>query len=230
MHFQTLIEETEAAFNGFSGFKKIELPERFAKNEHAELDGMLVLENRFYRFGEYGEVRIAHTFAPKINILAVFYFPDPGLQLPVYSMEFVMLGEKPIIALMDMVCLLKSMPVTNVVEELMRSSHAKHPEFATNQPVPEWFAQCRSGSEFFFRPHDRDDFNRLAQIHLGLLKQLTQLIRLADRYRQDDARRHKAELDGYKCHHQANSPGLRLMNRSFGAEWTQTYLAEYLFG
>lgn len=230
MYFQTLIDETEAVFNAFSDFKKIELPERFAKNQHVELDGMLVLENRFYRLADTGEVRIAHTFAPKINILAVFYFPDPGLRLPVYSMEFVLLGTKPIIALMDMACLMKSMPATQTVKDIMRLTHDEYPGFATNQSLPEWFDQCRSGSEFFFRPHVSEEFHRLGRIHIGLITQLTQLISVADRYELKDALLHKTELDGYKRHHQINSPGLRLMNRSFGVDWTQTYLADYLFG
>ncbi len=230
MYFHGLIEETEAVFSRFSRFDKVVLPSRFAKIEHVEYDGVLTLENHFYRLNDRGHIRLAHTYAPKINIIATFFFPDPDLQLPVYSMEFVMLGEKPIVALMDMACLLKPMSVSKTIEDFMSSAHATFPEYSRNQPVPEWFDQCRSGVEFFFRPTVPEAFKNLSRINLSLLQNLTELCLTPDSFGKDDAIRHQANIEAYKMHHRLNSPGLRLMNRSFGQEWTQEYLASYLFG
>ncbi|MBK8814915.1 MAG: hypothetical protein IPN42_05120 [Methylococcaceae bacterium] len=230
MYFHALIEETEAVFSRFSCLNKIELPNRFAKIEHTEYDGVLTLENHFYRLNDLGHIRLAHTYAPKINIIATFFFPDPDLQLPVYSMEFVMLGEKPIIALMDMACLLKPMSESKTVEDFMISAHAAYPEYSRNQPLPEWFDQCRSGVEFFFRPTLPEAFKGLSQLNLRLLQNLTELILTPDSYGNEDAVLHQNNIQAYKMHHRINSPGLRLMNRSFGPEWTQEYLGSYLFG
>jgi Ferredoxin-dependent bilin reductase len=228
MYFQWLIEETEAVFKRFL-CSKIILPGRFSSIQHDEHDGVLTLENHFYQINDVGQLRIAHTYAPKINIVAIFFFPEPGFQLPVYSMEFVMLGEKPIVALMDMACLVSSTPISDVVKGFMASVHSQYPEFSRTEILPEWFEQCRSGDEFFFRPNQAEDFKTLSKIHLLLLQNLTQLFQNAEKYDEDKSLLHKANLDTYKIHHKINSPGLRLMNRSFSSEWTQEYLTNHLF-
>jgi phycocyanobilin:ferredoxin oxidoreductase len=228
MHFQWLIEETEAVFKQCL-CNKINLPGRFSSIQHDEHDGVLTLENHFYQINEVGQLRTAHTYAPKINIIAIFFFPEPNFQLPVYSMEFVILGEKPIVALMDMVCLVRSTPISDDVKRFMTSVHSQYPEFSQTEILPEWFEQCRSGFEFFFRPNQAEDFKTLSKIHLLLLKNLTQLLEKSEKYDEDKSLLHKANLDAYKLHHKINSPGLRLMNRSFGSEWTQEYLTSHLF-
>ncbi len=174
-------------------------------------------------------MRIAHTYAPKINIIALFFFPEPSYQLPVYSMEFVMLGEKPIVALMDMICLLQPTSVSQAVKNVMMTAHSQHLVSNHCGTLPQWFDECRSGFEFFSRPDHASDFDKLSEINVFLLEKLTQLLQAAELYDDHNSLFHKTNLDAYKTHHKANSPGLRLMNRSFGTDWTHHYLTNYLF-
>lgn len=228
MSFQYLIEKTASIFTAFP-CHKLDLPRQFSRIEHTEQEGVLTLENHFFQVADFGQLRIAHTYAPKINIIAVFFFPEYGYQLPVYSMEFVMLGQKPIIALMDTACLSEPMSVSLRVKKIMDSAHSAYPEFSQQEIMPLWFDECRSGHEFFIRPQDSSDFLTLGEIHRSLIEQLVNLFHAAEVFDKADTALHKINLETYKKHHKINSPGLRLMNRSFGEEWTNTYLTDYLF-
>lgn len=228
MAFQHLIEKTAAIFAACP-CQKIDLPSQFSKIEHTEQEGVLTLENHFFQIADFGQLRIAHTHAPKINIIAIFFFPECGYQLPVYSMEFVMLGQKPIIALMDTACLIDNMSIAQPVQKFMTSAHADYPGFSLDEPMPLWFDECRSGDEFFIRPNDINAFATLGETHLSLIENLTNLFKSAEMFDKKQAQLHNANLKNYKIHHKVNSPGIRLMNRSFGEEWTNTYLGDYLF-
>jgi Ferredoxin-dependent bilin reductase len=229
MTFQYLIEKTGAKFAAFS-CQPIELPPQFSKIERLEQDGILTLENHFFRIADIGQLRIAHTHAPKINIIAIFFFPEYAYQLPVYSMEFVMLGQKPIIALMDTVCLMQQSAISTLVKDFMDSAHSAYPEFSQEEMPPQWFEECRSGHEFFNRPRDMSEFATLGEIHLSLVENVAKLFQKVEVFNQKCAALHKTNLENYKKHHKINSPGIRLMNRSFGEDWTNEYLTSYLFG
>ena len=227
--FGSLTEKTAAVFEAFP-CQPVNLPCRFSKIERTEQDGILTLENHFFQIAGYGQLRIAHTHAPKINIIAVFFFPEYCCQLPVYSMEFVMLGQKPIIALMDTVCLVEPMPISKATKSFMAKAHADYSEFNKLEELPQWFKECRSGDEFFYRPLDAKEFLRLGEIHLSLIKNLTKLFQAVKPFDEVHGNSHKVLLESYKKHHKINSPGIRLMNRSFGEDWTHEYLSAYLFG
>jgi Ferredoxin-dependent bilin reductase len=228
MVFQTLIEKTVAVFDGLT-CQQLELPEQFSKIERHEQDGVLTIENHFFQIGDVGQLRIAHTHAPKINIMAVFFFPEYTYQLPVYSMEFVLLGQKPIIALIDTVCLIQPMTISTVVKAFMDLAHTNYLEFSQGEALPQWFDECRSGQEFFIRPREISEFSALGEIHLTLVGHLSKLFQNAEIFDKKTAALHKTHLKNYKHHHKINSPGTRLMNRSFGEEWTNEYVTAYLF-
>ena len=228
MVFQCLIEKTAAVFGEFS-CQPIDLPHQFSKIERNEQDGVLAIENYFFQIADMGQLRIAHTYAAKINVIAIFFFPECGFKLPVYSMEFVILGQKPIVALMDAVCLSEPMPISGVVKAILASAHLSYPKFSQVEELPQWFQECRSGQEFFHRPQDISEFLALGEVHLSLIENLVTLFHEAEVFDKDQAALHKARLEQYKKHHEINSPGTRLMNRSFGEQWTNEYLANYLF-
>ncbi|MEQ1484454.1 hypothetical protein [Methyloglobulus sp.] len=208
---------------------QLNLPHQFSKIERNEQDGVLAIENYFFQIADMGQLRVAHTYAAKVNVIAVFFFPECGFKLPVYSMEFVILGQKPIVVLMDTVCLSKPMPISGVVKDILASAHLKYPQFSQVEELPQWFQECRSGHEFFHRPHDTSEFLTLGEIHLSLIENLVKLFHEVEVFGKEQAVLHKARLEQYKKHHEINSPGTRLMNRSFGEEWTNEYLANYLF-
>lgn len=228
MFFETLIADTVRIFSALD-CKSIALPGQFAKAVSAGHEVELTLANFFYNVADVGELRIAHTCAPKISIIAVFFFPYASYQLPVYSMEFVLLGQKPIVALMDMLCLIQPMATSTQVKGFMVAAHKVYPAANQTDDIPPWFAECRSGDEFFYKPAHKDDFLQLATLHLQLVENVVTLVNNAEMFGQEKSEEHQLLLDAYKRHHAINSPGIRLMNQSFGAVWTEAYLSNYLF-
>jgi hypothetical protein len=223
MRFQTLIQDTLAEL-AFLPCQAILLPEPFARITRNEVEGVLVMETQFISVDDLGELRIVHIYAPKINVLTLFFFPHPAWQLPVYCLELVVFGSQPIVGLLDTVCLLP-MACTGNVRQFMMDAHTAHPHLQQANDTPNWFRECRSGQDFFLRPQTDEELSCLAEIHLALLASpLKTLFLNAKTFNAADTVEHQRHLQAYKHHHQLNAPGLRLMNRSFGDVWTTDYM------
>lgn len=222
MAFDNLIAATLASFETL-GCEPLSLPDSFARNERAEVDGTLILETHFMAIANKGELRWVHINAPKISVLTLFFFPQARWQLPVYCMELVVFNAQPIVAMLDMLCL-SAMDCKTQVLQLLTDAHAKHHQLTQASQTPDWFNECRSGLDFFIRPQHLEEMQQLSDVHLELLKPLQNLIEHAQAFSEVDAQQHHANLQAYKNHHRIHAPGLRLMNRSFGEQWTDDYM------
>lgn len=207
--------------------QSITLPPQFASVERQEKSGKLTLHNHFLTIPERGEWRGVHIHSPKINIITQFFYPEPRWQLPIYAMEFVVLGVKPIVGVIDAKCMLPTMNCAATVKTVLNQAHAEFPDLSQADDAPEWFLACRSGDDFFVRPQDQAQLDALGQAHLQVWQALVALLKQPQICTDSDT--HQQHSQAYKDHHRINSPGLRLMNRSFGAEWTDTYMRGYLF-
>ena len=227
MRFQDLIQQTIRALTPLCCVPK-PLPETFARIERDEVDGVLVLETQFIAVADLGEVRLVHIHAPKINVLTLFFFPGSRWQLPVYCMELVVFSAQPIVALLDTACVMP-MACSQTVQQFMAAAHLAHPHLRQSDDTPDWFEQCRSGQDFFIRPKNDDEMTELSDLHLALISEpFKALLQEAALFNQQDADEHQRCLDNYKNHHRIHAPGLRLMNRSFGEQWTADYM-NFLF-
>jgi len=83
--------------------------------------------------------------------------------------------------------------------------------------------ECRSGSEFFLRPEGCgiDAFVLSEKIHIKLWNALLGQIQKAESEVFHDSK--PQFIRDYKNHHKLNSPGLPLMNKSFGRDWVKRY-------
>jgi hypothetical protein len=226
MRFETLITNTLAEFAPL-GCQPIAIPDNFARIERAEIDGVLIMQTEFMAVEGKGELRFVHIYSPKINVLTFFFFPAARWQLPVYCMELVIFNVQPIVAMLDCLCL-KPMPIAQTIKQLLSDAHQNQPLLAQASDIPDWFAQCRSGDDFFIRPQDEAELNALSALHLELLKPITHLIQHATEFEHNEEAVHQQKLLEYKQHHREHAPGLRLMNRSFGEQWTSDYM-NYFF-
>jgi hypothetical protein len=225
MRFNGVIQDTLSALASLDCQEQV-LPESFARVERKEVDGILVMETRFVTIADKGELRWVHIYSTKINVLTLFFFPYYRWQLPVYCMELVVFSAQPIVAMLDTVCL-TAMNCASTVEQFMMNAHQLHPELQQAADTPEWFDQCRSGGDFFIRPQNDDDMNALSAIHLALLLPIKALVEQATLFTDQDALAHQHCLQSYKNHHRLHAPGLRLMNRSFGEQWTDDYMNHF---
>lgn len=226
MPFRVLIEQSLAAIEPL-GCTPLVLPRQYAQITRPELDGELVMDTQFMAVADKGELRWVHIYAPKINVLTLFFFPNPQWQLPVYCMEQVIFGNQPIIAMLDAVCL-ASMACHEKIDGWLQKAHQANPQLQQAQDTPEWFEQCRSGQDFFIRPENDHYRQMISHLHLRFLESLSNWLVAAEAFDGKLTGQHRHALQAYKNHHRIHAPGLKLMNRSFGEQWTDTYM-NFLF-
>lgn len=225
MRFEALIAKTLAMFAELS-CEPLRLPENMAHIERKEVDGVLVMSTQFFAVGDKGELRLVHICAPKINVVTLFFFPKAHWQLPVYCMELVIFNEQPIVALLDSVCLVP-MICTERVRQWLSGAHQANPHLQQAIDTPEWFAQCRSQQDFFLRPDSHAEMDALIAVHLQLLEPFKQLLQQAQRFSEHNALAHHDCLLDYKNHHRIHAPGWRLIKRSFGEQWANSYMSYF---
>lgn len=189
----------------------------------------VVLRARFGRTAAGGEARSVHIRGSRVEIINLFLFPDPGVALPLYAMEFVVFGRRPVVGVMDVVPLSGNPGARLCAEALLREAHARHPSLLDAGDPPGWFQECRSGLDFFVRPEGLEGVAELGACHLWIWESL--LRHEADAPLVDPPARllRAAELRRYKDHHRVHSPGLPFLHRTYGAEWTDRFLGEFLF-
>jgi hypothetical protein len=228
MNFAELIEDSVQALNGFE-LTPIDLDSGFAQARRDENQGELCLSNRFFRILGVGEIRSMLIESPKIHIVNFYFYPDADRDLPLYAMGFVVLGSKPVAAIIDAPCMLPTLPCRSQVVAEWTERRRGFVDLPQAEDMPAWYAECRSGYDFFIRPDGDESMARLSLAHSQLWRGM--VVRMAgagglpksmhDHYRQAVAE--------YKRHHAKNTPGLALLRRSFGEEWTTKYLNEVFF-
>lgn len=220
-----------AAFARLAGLPVQEqtLPSPYARASHRLPQGELWLDNRFVTVAGCGELRGVCIHAPKIDIITLFFFPQPERALPVFAMEFVVLGQRPIVAVIDALCLAAAAECSAQTAAVLHAAHAAHPDLLPASDPPDWYRDCRSGLDFFVRPRDAAELERLGAVCLDVFSGLAGQFEAAPLLPETDRAAHARRLQAYKDHHRQHSPGLPLLQRSFGAAWTETYLAEHLF-
>lgn len=197
---------------------------------HCERDlgsGTLTLRNRCIDISWGYQLRLVHLRSPKIEIVTAFAFPRGDRRLPLYGMEVVALGRRPVVGVLDLLDLHPASTLPPLAEPILREAHEAFPDLPYSNDQPAWFEQCRSGQDFFLRPDDLDTLLELVDVHHHVMGRLAALGSSPDSV--SAAADHDAAISHYKRHHRDNSPGLPLLHRVFGEPWTSDYLDGYLF-
>ncbi|MGZ8218419.1 hypothetical protein [Methylomagnum sp.] len=228
MSFYAVLDDSLTAFAGLA-LEPCLLPDEFTTQLRQKDHGPQQLTNRFFRVDERGEVRSVLITAPKIAIITLFFFPDPQWDLPVYALELVMFGTRPIVGVLDGLCLVPSMASEPPLIEHWRSARARCHLPQQTDDVPDWYRACRSGHDFFVRPTKTDTFAPLILAHQSLWKTLATWIAQAQAMPRQRVGPHRDALGAYKRHHAAHFPGRSFLKQGFGENWTERYLKEILF-
>ncbi len=203
----------------------LQLPPDLSSNQHANI----IFRARFARLPSGGELRSVHIHGPRIEIINLFYFPSPNRALPVYAMEFVLFGCRPIVGVIDAKPLNANPFTHNLWQETLTGAHSAFPDLIPAEDPPPWYEECRSGLDFFTRPETVDGLRRLLDCHASVWARLAAAELSAPLLDEQETAAHCVALDDYKKHHRINSPGLPFLNRTFGPEWTDRFLRAALF-
>ncbi|MEM7789852.1 MAG: hypothetical protein AAF546_00490 [Verrucomicrobiota bacterium] len=217
-------ESFDSVQTGAPDLRPVDLP----SDVELRKKGPITFQTKFYT-SSYGDIRCVHISSPRIEIINFFFFPHPAIALPVYAMEFVVFGKKPIVAVIDLKGLAADPQLKENCTQIMRLAHAHFPELTMATDPPGWFSECRSGEDFFSRPQQLHTMLSAKQAHEFVCSCLYDIMPKANLYSGDDAVKHAEAIRFYKDHHRENSPGLPFLNRTFGEEWTEHFLKNYLF-
>ena len=210
--------------------RKIPLPLEYVQAVRKEKKGYLTLKSQFVEIDGLGELRGVGINSHKIDIVTFFFFPLAKWQLPVVAMEFVVLGQRPVVAVVDAICLLSSMSCSASVESLLEQTHTQYPAIKQAHDPPDWYKECRSGLDFMIRPSSAAELSTMSHVHLHVWRGVIAMLPTAQPFNATGIKLHQARIQEYKQHHRLHSPGRPLMERSFGKLWTKNYFSKYLFG
>jgi Ferredoxin-dependent bilin reductase len=176
-----------------------------------------------------GDLRIMHLLSLKADVVSMFLLPAPSRALPLYAMEFVQLGGKPILGVIDALSKCGANDVDALTASIMRDAHKRFPTPQADDR-PDWFVECRSGDDIYVRPEAVADFGALSAAHLWIVEKLFAWY-TADILEDSGTGvlQHAEALQAYMSHHAVHSPGRPLLKRSFGEPLAERYLTQCLF-
>lgn len=205
--------------------RPVRLPAAFAFQRR----GDTTFTARFARLPSGGDLRTVHIHGPRIEIVNLFHFPAPDRALPIYAIEFVVFGRRPVVGVIDAKPLNPHPYAATLWRDSLTSAHAAFPQLVRADDPPAWYEDCRSGLDFFTRPEHFDGLGQLLACHAHVWSRLAAAAPAAPVLSASDQADHALALAAYKDHHRVHSPGLPFLNRTFGADWTGSFLRDALF-
>lgn len=199
---------------------ELPVPQEFARVAHAGTGA--AMHTRRIALGPRAELRAVHLHGPRAELLNVLVWPAPRTRAPVFALEAVVLGGRPAIVVVD----LKGFDPVTRDQSLSRwrtlRTMTTLPPIAPDVPV--WYADCRSGEDIFVRPATSEEFHTCLDAALELWRASLPLWLQAPTDPVADS-----DVLHYKTHHCAHQPGRPFLQRLFGADWTERYLATVLY-
>jgi len=210
-----------------AGMEHVALEPSLAFAEKAGASGNLVCRGQSLTC-EAAELRMVLIESAKIQVLSCFIYPKAAIALPLYAMELVQLGAKPIVAVLDAVAPAGDSSLS-FATSMFTDAHRSVVDLENANDPPAWFQDCRSGHDFFVRPNRPEDLRRMGLLHLRLVSDYLLALPISGARDQPAAVAFEDFSRHYKDHHAVNSPGLPLMEKSFGSVWTAHFMQQYFF-
>ncbi len=222
-----LLQASRAAL-ALVGFVPQEMPVEYVTARHALPSGEVAIDTWIHGHAAGHEARLALIRSPKIEIITAFLYPAATCSVPLYAMELVRLGPKPVVAVMDCAGPPDD-PGLPAAHALLAAVRAEAPDLPPAEDPPDWYAEARSGADLFLRPASVAGLHRAALLHLSLWSTLLLRLELASPRTAAAASAFATYTRGYKDHHRRHSPGIPLLTKCFGVDWTAGYLSDCFF-
>lgn len=203
-----------------SFFKKLLISKTYEKTELSHKS--LKLESRAWQVGTWGVYRSACIQAPKIEIVNSFFFPDPRWQSPILALQAVVLTHQPQIFIIDMDFLSKNSN-SYILSDYQRIRETLN-DLPNDLEMPTWYQQCRSSRDIFRRPTNWAETQRLSEAYLRIANQYWEGLPSSQLLDISEIEEHAHALQYYKDFHRLNTSGLKFLQQSFGADWTDEFL------
>jgi hypothetical protein len=203
---------------------ELPVPPEFARLENSSAQAVMVTRRHALPHG--AELRVAHLLTPRAELLNILALPTAAAAAPLFALEILRLGSHSALAVVD----LKALDPVAVepARAALRAVHATHPELTDAGDAPAWYAETRSGDDFYLRPADQLAIDRALAAALAVWR--AELDLLASAPPAIDPTGFAAALRHYKEHHRQHQPGRPFLHRLAGADWTERYFSSVLYG
>jgi hypothetical protein len=224
MRFSSLLKWTVSRL-GQHGFFPAPVDKDFAfRSGKAGLD----LEAYSWAHSRGTIAKCAHLHGPRAEVLNLMVYPRHALRVPIFAVELILFGSLPRVAVIDLqpaaglehdpdwseqiACRLDTLPPT------VRSALAPGGE------LPLWARSHFSRSCLYSRP---GSLPQMAPVYAGYRHILR--LWLQEYLPLEGPCSGQRELTEYQQHHVRETPGRKFLHTSFGVEWTERFLAEFMY-
>lgn len=233
-----------------SGLTPQDLPAAWRAHSAERPGGAVHLHYERHANPQGMDLRFMRLWSAKVDVQTLFVYPAPACVQPVLAAETVWLGGKAQILVLDTpwlcpapaaptapttaatpACALPEPanpadPASRLWADQLQALRACH-QLVNSSDTPAWYADCRSGHDVFLRPENALVATQFGQYALAAaaLCQLAWASPASLHAAQTQA--HSAALAHYRQHHHAHSPGVPLMSRCFGPDWSYAFMAAF---
>jgi hypothetical protein len=199
--------------------------------EFAEHTGKADLGLRSYFLeGPLGtQAKFAHLYGPRAEILNAMFYPTNAREVPVFAVELILFGKQPRVGVIDLQPALgvhMAGPLSQQVDRILEPIAARYRHLLTSGgDLPDWAEEHFTKHCIYSRPESLEELPRLLQAFRAYFRCWSQHFLPRETGLPDCAE----GLADYQAHHVANTPGRRYLQTSFGPDWTERYLREFMY-
>jgi hypothetical protein len=207
------------------GFLAMPVCDDYARRSgKAELD----LESYSWTHPRGTEVKCAHLHGPRAEVLNLMVYPHNALRVPIFAVEMILFGQQPRVAVVDL------QPAAGLAHNPSWSEHIARrldtlpaivrQALAPGGELPPWARSHFSRSCLYSRP---TNFADMAPVYAGYRHFFRLWLR--EFLPLDGPCSGQRALAEYQHHHVKETPGRKFLHTSFGPEWTERFLADFMY-
>ena len=210
---------------------RLDFVDQALPSEFAEQGGKaeLALKSYFLRGPKGTQAKFAHLFGPRAEILNAMFYPVNAGQVPVFAVELILFGKQPRVGVVDLQAVSgihhSGQFGLEIDEALLPLAQRYGSRLTGGGELPEWALEHFTKHCIYSRPDSMQELPILLQAYRAYFRTWSQRFLP----RESVQKSCYEELAGYQSHHVANTPGRRYLHTSFGTEWTERYLAEFMY-
>lgn len=176
---------------------------------------------------EVADCRFVRIAGPKIDVVNAMFYPCFPTQSPIFAAEIISFGGRARIAFIDLQLPTATAQSDSTVQRLTR---LRDQASGLTTPAPEW-ATCHSSGAYYYHRGDgsRDLHDTLQTIYFGYLAEWIRSLQEQSTKNAVPQREALENLNLYKEHHVAHTPGSQFLGNVFGQSWTEDFLMNFLY-
>ncbi len=175
------------------------------------------------------EAKCAYLCGPRAEILNLMIYPRHCVEVPVFAVELILFGQQPRVAVVDLQAVQGLAGNPGLGARLHTEMAPVHRQFSlglgAGGDLPPWAEEHFTPWAIYSRPQSMAELPQILQAATSYLDLWLSRFYPDERATCSD----QPALRQYQQHHLENTPGRRFLVTSFGSDWTEDYLARFMY-